>query len=42
MGSAPVTMGLVNELREIFSAAAIQLGYGTTESGPSRLRHTRP
>ena len=34
MGSAPVTMGLVNELREIFSTAAIQLGYGTTESGP--------
>ena len=34
MGSAPVTLHLLNELRELFKGTKIQLGYGTTEAGP--------
>ena len=34
MGSAPVTLHLLNELKDVFEGTKIQLGYGTTEAGP--------
>jgi acyl-CoA synthetase (AMP-forming)/AMP-acid ligase II len=33
-GSAPITQALVDEVRHAFPNAALNLGYGTTESGP--------
>jgi len=34
MGSAPITQGLVDQVRALFPAAQIGNGYGTTEAGP--------
>ncbi|MEM7254861.1 MAG: class I adenylate-forming enzyme family protein [Pseudomonadota bacterium] len=34
MGSAPVTARLLAQVREAFPSAQVQIGYGTTESGP--------
>jgi acyl-CoA synthetase (AMP-forming)/AMP-acid ligase II len=34
MGSAPITQGLVDQVRALFPKAQISNGYGTTEAGP--------
>jgi acyl-CoA synthetase (AMP-forming)/AMP-acid ligase II len=34
MGSAPVTQGLMDRIKNVFPAAAVTIGYGTTEAGP--------
>jgi long-chain acyl-CoA synthetase len=34
MGSAPVTQGLIDQVRSLFPKAQITNGYGTTEAGP--------
>ena len=34
MGSAPITQGLVDQVRTLFPKAQISNGYGTTEAGP--------
>ncbi|NKC11446.1 MAG: AMP-binding protein [Gammaproteobacteria bacterium] len=34
MGSAPVTLKLLRQVKDAFPGAGIQLGYGTTEAGP--------
>ena len=34
VGSAPITEGLVAEIRRVFPRAAVLNGYGTTEAGP--------
>lgn len=35
MGSAPVTEGLIEQLRAMFPNATVSNGYGTTEAGPA-------
>lgn len=35
LGSAPITMGLLERIKAAFPAAKISLGYGTTEAGPA-------
>jgi long-chain acyl-CoA synthetase len=34
MGSAPITQGLIDQVRRVFPKAQIGNGYGTTEAGP--------
>ena len=34
LGSAPITLALIERIEELFPGAAISLGYGTTEAGP--------
>ena len=34
LGSAPITLALIERIQELFPEAAISLGYGTTEAGP--------
>ena len=34
LGSAPITLALIERIGELFPDAAISLGYGTTEAGP--------
>ena len=34
LGSAPITLSLIERIAELFPGAAISLGYGTTEAGP--------
>lgn len=34
MGSAPITQGLIDQVRQVFPNAVISNGYGTTEAGP--------
>jgi long-chain acyl-CoA synthetase len=33
-GSAPITQSLIDEVRQLFPNATINIGYGTTEAGP--------
>ena len=35
LGSAPVTLALIEQIHEMFPQASISLGYGTTEAGPA-------
>lgn len=35
LGSAPITMGLLDRIKAAFPQATVTLGYGTTEAGPA-------
>ena len=35
LGSAPITMGLLDRIKAAFPKATVTLGYGTTEAGPA-------